>query len=62
MNVKTEAHAQYLLLVFNVLRAELLLLSLGVEETILTLLLLCLVRGLEVGIVKLADVHLANVD
>lgn len=49
-----------LLLIVNVISTELLLLSLLLKERILTLLLLCLVRRLEVGIVKLADVNLAN--
>lgn len=56
------AKGTHLLLVLNVLRAELLLLGLGLKEAILALLLLCLVRGLEVDVVKLADINLADVN
>ena len=59
MHVRAEFLAD-LLLIVNVVSAELLLLGLLLKESLLTLLLLCLVRRFEVGIVKLADVDLAD--
>ena len=60
--VNVGGQKEHLLLVLNVLRPKLLLLSLGLKETVLTLLLLSLVRCLEVRVIKLTDIYLADVD